>query len=177
VAASLVDIVSRFENVLSYDLLDLTVITDERRVFQRTTAQKAISSLVGILFPTSGCPHTAFFKPMVRFHLPLSSEEETIFRATGMYLLGRYFISREGGSETFNLNGLKQIYDNIHTVNIHIAERLRSATRKDSSINAIILLDVFAHTLTFVIEDQLEEIKHLFSPYLSSFYQKTVQET
>jgi hypothetical protein len=31
-------------------------------------------------------------KPMARFHLPLASEEETIYRATTMYLLAQYFL-------------------------------------------------------------------------------------
>jgi hypothetical protein len=171
VASSLVDIVKRFDNISSYDLVDLKVATAERIVVQRTSAQKAIGSLLGILFPTSGCPHTAFFRPMAKFHLPLSTEEETIFRATGIYLLCQYFLIRQGIAGDFSLKGLKQIYENIHEVNIHITDRLRKATQTDSSLNAIIVLDVFTHAVSLSIEDQLEEIRHLFSPYLSAFKQ------
>jgi hypothetical protein len=176
VAASLVDVVRRFDNVMSYDKIDLEVTTMDRRVSRHTTAQKAISSLVGMLFPASGCPHTAFFKPMVRFHLPLASEEATIFRATGMYLLAQYFLCKEGQKGDFELKGLKQIYNNMHLLNVHIAERLSRATRTDSSLNAIIILDVFTHALPYVIEDHLEEIRHLFAPYLSDFYNRIMKD-
>jgi hypothetical protein len=172
VAVSLVDVVNRFDRVISYDEVELEVITVERRVSQRTTAQRGISSLLGLLFPTSGCPHTAFFKPMVRFHLPLSTREDTIFRVTGMYLIAQYFLQQEGSPVDFKLAGLRTLYDNMHQVNKHITERLRSASITDSSINAVILLDMFTHAVPIVIEDQLEKIRDWFSPYLSNFFKR-----
>lgn len=176
VAESLVDIVARFDKVLSYDEVDLEIITSERKVFQHTTAQRAIGSLLGILFPASGCPHIAFFKPMVRFHLPMATREETIFRATGMYLLAQYYLEKQGRKVDFDFAGLTQIYEDLNILNIHMANRLRGATQTDSSINAIILLDVFTHALPFVIEDQLEEIRNLFMPYFSDFYQHIIKD-
>jgi hypothetical protein len=175
VAVSLVDVVNRFDRVISYDEVDLEVITVERRVSQRTTAQRGISSLLGLLFPTSGCPHTAFFKPMVRFHLPLSTREDTVFRVTGMYLIAQYFLEQEGGAVDFKLTGLRTLYDNMHQVNKNITERLRSASITDSSINAVILLDMFTHAVPIVIEDQLEKIRDWFSPYLSNFYKRMMR--
>ncbi|MDA3898821.1 MAG: hypothetical protein PF482_21990 [Desulfobacteraceae bacterium] len=176
VAECLVDIVARFDKILSYDEVDLEIITSARKVFQHTTAQRGIGSLLGILFPASGCPHIAFFKPMVRFHLPMATREETIFRATGMYLLAQYYLEKQGRKVDFDFAGLTQIYENLNVLNIHMAERLRGATQSDSSINAIIMLDVFTHALPFVIEDQLEEIRNLFTPYFSDFYQRINKE-
>ncbi len=175
VALSLIDVVKRFDNVLSYDQIELEVITAERRVSQHTTAQKGISSLLGLLFPTSGCPRTAFFRPMVRFHLPMATQQDTIFRATGMYMLAQYFLRKEGQKDDFELHGLTQIYNNIHLLNIKIAERLRSAAQTDSSINAICSLDAFTYAFTSVIEDQLEEIRHLFTPYFSESYRYSIE--
>lgn len=174
VAQCLVDVVTRFDKILSYDEVNLEIITSERKVFQQTSAQRAISSLLGVIFPASGCPHTAFFRPMVRFHLPIATRQETVFRATGMYLLAQYFLGKQGGKVDSGLTGLTQIYRNLNTVNIHIADRLRSATQTDSSINAVITLDVFTQTVPFVIEDQMEEVRNLFKPYLSEFYQNVV---
>lgn len=165
-ALSLSDIVSRFGSVISHDKVELTVITPGRRVSGQTTAQKGIGSLIGLIFPVSGCPHTAFFRPMARFHLPLATEAETIFRATSMYLLAQYFIRKSGGTDDDELEGLKKIYENMHIINIHMAERIRKASVMDSSINAIIVLDVFTHVLPFAIEDQLDDIRHLFAPFL-----------
>ncbi len=176
VAESLVDIVARFDKILSYDEVDLEIITAERKVFQHTTAQRGISSLLGLLFPASGCPHTVFFKPMVRFHLPMATRQETIFRATGMYLLAQYYLAKQGRKVDFELHGLTQIYNNLNILNINIAERLRSATQTDSSVNAVIMLDVFAQAVPFVIEDHMEEIRYLFKPYLTDFYQQIIKD-
>lgn len=167
VAATLVDIVDRFEDVMSYDELDLEVTTTARHVFQHTTAQRGISSLLGILFPASGCPHTVFFKPMVRFHLPLATGEETLFRASGMFLLAQYYLREKKTVGDLNFDGLKQIYENMNMVNMNVAERLRNASCTESSVNAIVLLDAFAHTMPILIEEQLDELRHLFTPYFT----------
>jgi len=168
VAVSLADVIDRFDNVVSHDEIDLEVITEARRFSQRTTAQRAIGSLLGLLFATSGCPHTDFLKPMARFHLPLASEEDTIFRAAGMYLLAQYFLRAEGKEGDLELAGLKQIYTNLHLLNTMMAERIRSATQTDSSVNAVILLDLFTNLMPYVIDDHLTEIRHLFDAYLAS---------
>jgi hypothetical protein len=165
VAVNLSDVVRRFNAVISHDRIGLTVITPDRQVYGQTTAQKGISSLLGLIFPTSRCPHTAFFRPMARFHLPLATEADTIFRVTGMYLLAQFFIRKNGKPEDVELEGLKQIYENMHIINMHMADRIRKASVMDSSINAIIVLDVFTHVLPFAIEEQLEEIRYLFAPF------------
>jgi hypothetical protein len=168
VALILSDIISRFSAVISHDQIRLTVITPERHISRKTTAQKGIGSLMGLICPVSGCPHTAFFRPMARFHLPLATEAETIFRATSMYLLAQYFIRKDGKPDDPELEGLKKIYENMHIINTHMADRIREGSVMDSSVNAIIVLDVFTHVLPFAIEDQLEEIRYLFAPFVSN---------
>ena len=137
-AANIVNIVLKFNGLISYDKIWVDVITQERQITQYTTAQKAISSMMGLVIATCGCPHTAFFKAMGRFHLPLSSNEETLFRATSMYLLAQYFLTMEGRPAKLELEGLTKIYRNMQIVNVAIAKRLRSTSMSDSSINAII---------------------------------------
>ena len=166
VAVNIVNIVKRFDGILSYDKIYIDVTTEERCISQYTTAQRGISSLMGLVIATSGCPHTIFFKPMARFHLPLASEEETMYRAMSMYLLAQYFLKKEGKEADFELEGLKEIYNNIQLVNIAIAKRLRAATETDSSVNALIMLDTYAKALPYFIEEALEEIRYLFTPYL-----------
>ena len=166
-ASNLVNIVQRFDGLISYDQIRVDVITQERRISQQTTVQKGISSMMGLVIAASGCPHTAFFKAMGRFHLPLASNEETIFRATSMYLLAQYFLKREGRQADLELEGLTKIYRNIQVVNVAIAKRLRSTSMSDSSINAIVILDNFAKSLPYAIEKSLKELRHLFSPYLN----------
>lgn len=167
-AANLVNLVTYFKGASSYDKIHLDVITEERVISQDTTIQRAVSSLLGLVMSTSGCPYTAFFRPMARFHLPLASEEETIYRATSMYLLAQYFLKKEGYGADLELQGLTRIYNNIQIVNTTITERLRSASDTDSTINAVVLLDVYAKTLPYVIEEYLEEISYLFASFLDN---------
>ena len=165
VAANLVPIVTLFEKLLSYDRIHLDVVTKEREISQETTAQRAISALMGLVMATSGCPHTKYFRPMARFHLPLANEEETMYRATSMYLLAQYFLRKDGRDYDFDLEGLTEIYKNIQIVNLTISERIRSSTVTDSSVNAIVLLDMYAKAVPYVIKDHLEDIRYLFAPF------------
>jgi hypothetical protein len=165
-AVNLVNIVSRFEDLISYDEIRVDIKTEERCISQFTTAQMGISSMLGLVIATSGCPHAAFFKPMARFHLPLASKEETIFRAASMYLLAQYFLKKEGHSADLELTGLSRIYANMQIINLATVERLRAATTTDSSINAIVILDNYAKSMPFAIEKSLEDIRHLFSSFL-----------
>ena len=166
-ASNIVNIVQRFDGLISYDRIRVDVITAERKITQQTTVQKGISSLMGLVIATSGCPHTAFFKAMGRFHLPLASNEETIFRATSMYLLAQYFLKMDGRQADLELSGLTKIYRNIQIVNVAIARRLRSTSMSDSLINAIVILDNFAKNLPFAIEKSLKDLRHLFLPFIN----------
>jgi hypothetical protein len=164
-AAHLVGIVEKFEGLISYNEIQVDIMTSERFITQDTSVQRGISSLMGLVMATSGCPHMAFFKPMARFHLPFSSSEETIYRATSMYLLAQYFLKKQGEHADLDLAGLREIYQNIEIVNVAIAKRLRAATEADSAVNAIILLDIYTKAVPVIIEESLEEIRYLFAPY------------
>lgn len=158
--------VSRFDRIASFELVNLSVITETRSYVQKTTAQRALSSLLGLLIAASGCPHTVFFRPMAVFHLPLSTEEETAFRAAGMFLIGQYLRKTEGLVAELGLSGLKKIYEDVSLVNRSVANRLRSAASSDSLVNAVILLDLYAKALPSMIDMKLEELRPVFSPYL-----------
>ena len=164
-AANMVNIVKRFSKFLPYQEVHLDVITDERMISQDTTIQAAIGSLMGLVMAASGCPHTAYFKPMARFHLPLANAAETIYRSVSMYLMAQYLLYKEGKEVDLDLQGLAQIYENIHTVNTSIAERFLAASKKDSSIDAVVQLDIYAMTFLGIPEEPLEEIRYLFNPY------------
>ena len=59
----------------------------------------------------------------------------------------------------------KEIYKNIQKVNMTISERIRASTVTDSSVNAIVLLDMYAKAVPYIIKDHLEDIRYLFSPF------------
>ena len=166
VALSLADVTARFNSILSYDTVELEVISSERVVKQTSTAQRCVSSLIGLLMAASGCAHTAFFKPMARFHLPLASEAETLYRASSMYLLSRYFTQLRGKGGDLELEGLAEIYDRLQTMNRYIAKRLRAASQTDSTLNALVILDLYAEATPYAIEDSLDTLENLFDQYI-----------
>lgn len=165
-AANIADIVTHFDHLISYVRVHLDVITPERVTSQDTSAQQAVSSLMGLMIANSGCPHTVFFKPMARFHLPLATVQETMFRAVSIYLIAQYFLRQEGRPADFELKGLKKIYENIHLVNRATADRLRSISHSDLPANAVILLDLYTKAFPFTAEKILKNLRSLFAPYL-----------
>ena len=166
VALNLVPLVERLDRLVSYDDVTLEVATAERQIRQQTTAQRAIGSLMGLLIAVSRCPHTHFFKPMARFHLPLATEEETSYRAAANFMLARYFLRNAPQPADSVLDELIAIYRRMQAINQAMANRLRAASGNDSSVNAIIMLDMYAKGMPYLINKDLEEIRQLFAPYL-----------
>ncbi len=165
-AVAIVCIVRRFDNVISHDEVDVVVETRNRRIFKHTTSQAALSSLMGLVIAASGCPNTTFFKPMARFHLPFSSEAETLTRAVGTYLTAQYLRREQGMEADLELAGLDAIYETMRVVNVATAERLRAATTTDSSLNAVVRLDTYAQMAPFFIRTKLAELRGPFASYL-----------
>ena len=166
-SVNLVSIVERLGVLISFDKIHVEVSTKERTVSRSTTAQQGISSLMGLVIAISECPHTDFLKPMARFHLPFADEEETIWRATSTYLLAQYFLIINGHRIDLELEGLTRIYQNIEKLNASIVKRLRTAGKKDSTINALVHLDVFAKYIKPGVEESLDKIRHIFTPFLN----------
>lgn len=161
----MVDLVKRFDDLLSFDKTTVLVEVDDRRIKASTSVQRAVSSLIGLLMAASGCPLTVFFKPMARFHWPLASMEETLWRAISAYLMSQYFLNLDGDTVDTQLKGLSQIYQEIQTVNVAFAQRLRHVCHYDGMVNGIILLDMFAKFMPDVIDEALAEMEHLFTLY------------
>ena len=147
--------------------------TRERTVGREASAQEGVSSFMGLIMATSGCPHTAFFKPTVSFHLPMmATGKETVYRAASMYLLAQYFVHHEGGRPDFAMDGLRKVYENLQTLNSARADRLREAIRRDAAVKALVILDFFALGFSIDIAENLEEVRHLFQPYLNTTHEK-----
>lgn len=166
IASNLVGIVENFADLLSHEKARVTVETEDRNYQKDTTVQAGLSSMLGIVMTTSGCPVMEPLKPMVRFHLPFASIEETIFRMTSMYLLAQYVRKQEGLSYDWDLNGLAQIYSDVSKANKDFSQRLVEAAEKDANVNALVELDVFASMVQLLAEDAISELKPYYSAYL-----------
>lgn len=167
-ALHLADVIEGFSDIVSYDKVRVTVESEERQVVATLAAQQALASLMGLIMASSGCPNTAVFRPMARFHLPFSSESETAYRVASMYLLAQHYAAREGGKADFVLDNLERVYHGVHSVNRGMATRLRAASRQDAIVNAVVLLDVYSSLVPAAIHDILEEIKPAFAALLSA---------
>lgn len=168
-AVSLVPVVELFDKVRSYDDVAATVESEERTVTKRTSVQRVLRSLMGLLAASSDCPHIEFLKPMAHFHLPFSTQEETVYRVVSSYLLAQYFLRQQGKAADSGLGGLKAHYRQLQQVNARMAARLGAIKVKDgdSSVNALVLLDVFAQSLPESIDQALEELQPAFQELLN----------
>jgi len=167
-ALQLAGVIDGFTDIVSYDKVKVSVESEEREVSATLAAQQALASLMGLIMASSGCPRTAVFRPMARFHLPFSSESETAYRVASMYLLAQHYAAREGAPADFVLNDLERVYRGVHEVNRGMATRLRAASRQDAIVNAVVLLDVFSSLVPAAIHDILEEIKPAFAALLAA---------
>lgn len=164
-AVQLVALVKVFGGKNSYDPLVATVESAERTVIKNTTVQRAVHSLMGSLAAGSACPRVDFLKPMAHFHLPFSSEEEMTYRVTSMYLLAQYFLRKQNKTPDWDLDRLKVHYQELHRVNIAMAERLRAISQEDGVVNGLVLLDLLAKALPSSIDEALEELRPVFEAY------------
>ena len=168
-AAQLPRLIQTFNHLVSHAKVQVEVTTKERTFINEVSVQKGIGALMGLLMAVSGCPMTVFFRPMARFHLPFSTQDETIYRAASSYLLADYFKTRlTGGDPDALLVGLKEIYHRVHVMNAAMADRIRAAARTDSSVNALVHLDMFALMLPMQIQRELSGLLDYFQPYLDS---------
>lgn len=157
---NLVPIIYWCEDLASYDEVDVTVTSAEREVRSHTRLTRAVSSLLGLLMSSSACPKMKFLRPLARFHLPFASHEETIFRAVSAKLLENYFDKNNENEDP--IAELKNQYNDLQDLNRFIAERVRSAIKRDAAVNAIVLLDILSKKVSFSIDDSLRQIRYLY---------------
>jgi len=165
-ALRLLQLVQSFGRHMASEEVDLKVETLERTYLAHTTLQEAIRSLVGVLMPLSGCPHLAPFRPMARFHLPIGSVAETIYRAASMYLLAQYFVAQKGGEPDWQMSGLGQLYRDIHEVNVGITKRLAKAGARDAAVESLTRLDLFTSEVPHSIDEHMAEFAGYFHSYI-----------
>lgn len=166
VAANLSGIAWEFKDVASLEHVAVTVTVEERTYFKNTTMQHGLSPLLGIIMATSGCPVLDPLKPMVRFHLPFASLDETVFRMVSMHLVAQFIRHQEGKTASWTLDGLTRIYAEVGKVNKEFAQRMQAAARSDANVNALVNLDVFAKMVPLLAEDMLKQLKPYFLAHL-----------
>jgi len=155
-----------FKNIISIEPVNATLTTSERTINKECSIQAAVASITGILMSTCGCPVFSNLKPMVRFHLPFASLEETEFRVFSMYLLAQYLRGRKNLSQDHSLQTLKQLYDEIQKINLLAAHKIQELERSDATINGLVILNSFSQLVSFDLEDNdLTSLENLFNDW------------
>lgn len=164
-AVALREPVARLSDIASYEEVEAVVHWRGREIRQATTIQRAAGALLGAVSATSGCPHTLPLKAMAWFHWPFSTSDETIYRSLGTYLLAQHLRKQRGLEPDWELDGLRATYRNLRQVNQGMANRLRAAADRDSSVNAIILLDLLAADTLYSIDQYDGELDAFFQDH------------
>jgi hypothetical protein len=154
-ALQMADAVEPLRRLVSFDTVGVTVVQAERTIYAETSAQQALSSVLGLIMATSGCPWTDRLRPMARFHLPFASDAETVYRSVTMYLLARE-LTRRGSRRGIRIARVSST-KNLHVVNRDMSRRLGAATRTDPARNAMALLDAYTTLLPAALDGSLDE--------------------
>lgn len=163
VAANLYPIMKSFKSCNFQEKLQITLDTTDRTYTKLTTLQKGVSSMIGIIMVTSGCPILSKLKPMARFHLPFANPQENLYRAISMFLVQEFFKYKQGLKTDWNLHDLVKTYEEIHQVNVALSKRLKAVDNRDAEGNALIVLDNLANYVNFSLDhNRLAGLENLF---------------
>ncbi len=167
VALNLAQVLTRFQGDHSYDRVEVTTTVPERATVHAGDLQTGITSIMGLVMATSGCPVLDAFKPMAFTHLPFANERETTIRSVSTYLTAQYVRMCHGLEPDWTLSRFLPRYDAVKAVNAAFAERLKSAFETDASLNALVLLDVLAQFGAVALKDRwLKDVEPLFGAHL-----------
>lgn len=161
VALDIEEIARKFEDIASIEQANVWVHSKNRSYFKNCDVQEALKSLFGLSMASGCCPILSRLKPLVYFHLPFASQDETLHHLVGMYLIKQYLIHREGKTDPdWDLKGIEKLYEELETVNVHLMERLRNASKKDANANAFYIFV----TLTSLIVMNIKTMLGVFEP-------------
>jgi len=168
-AENVVELIEQFQDLPSFENTDVEVQAGERFYHKHTSLQSGISSLLGIRMVSSGCPIIGKLKPMLHFHLPFATLDETQVRVLSIYLLSQYVTWTRGKAPDWEMKNLIKIYEDIRTLNMNVSRKIANLEKKDANINSLIILNNFADYVTFTISEKLiEELEVYLHEFLDN---------
>ncbi|MEW6653227.1 MAG: hypothetical protein AB1394_07130 [Bacteroidota bacterium] len=160
-------VIKMFDGIPSYENVTVHVETLNRTYSKQTSVQSGAGSLIGILMTTSGCYVLDKLRPMVRFHLPFATLDETEYRTFSMFLFAQFLRLRNGLEPVWKMNSLGTLYEDIMKINKNLAQRIGKLEKLDASINAVTILNNFAFSVLYSIEDEdFSKFEKLFESWL-----------
>lgn len=158
-ALDIEEIAMKFEDCISFERVDVWVHTRERSFFKDCDMQEALKSLFGLILATGRCPILSKLKPLAYFHLPFAGLDETVYRVVGIYLIKQYLMYHGGSPDPdWSLKGIEELYKQLETVNTHLMNRLRDASNKDATCNALYILITLTNLVAIDVNQILDAI-------------------
>ncbi|PXA04323.1 hypothetical protein DDZ13_07265 [Coraliomargarita sinensis] len=157
------EVLETFKDFQSVERVELTVETERRTYLQECDLQSGLNSMLGLLMATSGCPVVGRLRAMATFHMPFCSFGETLFRSVGAYLTKQYFAKQDGEEPDWELEGLKQFYEELEQLNQAFSERIRGIEQSDAISNAMVMFFAASIVVADALEDRLDQYKDYFT--------------
>lgn len=169
IAYQLDKVIKLFDGIASYENVMVYVETPNRTYSKQTSVQSGAGSLIGVLMTTSGCHVLDKLRPMVHFHLPFASLDETEYRTFSMFLFAQFLRQRKGLEPDWKMSSLNSLYEDIMKINKNLAQKIAKLEKLDASINAVTILNNFAFSVTYSIEDEdFSKFEKLFESWLKN---------
>lgn len=115
------------------------------------------SSIMGLCMAASGCPKIAPFRGMAMFHQPFSTLEETVVRAAGFMLLGRWAHGKLTDEDLFA--PLIDAWRGLEEVSMRLSRSLRDHCVADAALNGLVNLDMLAKAGAFGLKSALAALQ------------------
>ncbi len=157
VATRIHPLIEKFSAHKSTERAHVRVETASRSYVAEVDLQSAISSLMGLLMATSGCPVLNKLGAMASLHVPFCSTKETLHRSVGSYLTQQYFIQQKGGVPDWELKGLKALYEELGGLNQDFSRRIQDSIQSDAMSNAVIIFFATSVLVSTSLEEQLAQ--------------------
>lgn len=156
-ALAIAPVVAAFKTMDSLEHVAVSVVMTNYTAEVICPVSKVVSSIMGLRMAASGCPKIAPFRAMALYHQPFSSLEDTVIRAAGFMLLGRWAHGTLATSDPFA--PLIDAWDSLEEVNLRIAQALQDHGSTDAALNGLVNLDMFAKAGGFGLKLALDALK------------------
>jgi len=156
-AADLVPVLKQFSALASIDDVEVRVVREQYEARKKTDTQTALSALMGLILATSACPILSRMRPLANTHQPFSTDTEMVYRLASMHLFECFLAGK-----TPDLRELSGFFAELDMLNAAFAVRIKRATERDASVNALVVLHARSMVASMSLEKKLGEIREWF---------------
>lgn len=156
-ALAIAPVVEAFKAMDSLEPVRARVTLTNHAVDARCAVSQVVSSVMGLRMAASGCSKLAPFRAMALYHQPFSTLEDTVIRAAGFMLLGRWAHGTLTSENPFG--PLIEAWENLEEVNTRICRGMQAYCAADAALNGLVNLDMFAKSGGFGLQAALDALK------------------